>query len=76
MNSYNLYFVGTDQFPKWMQDNVKVDYAGRFYQDFYRAVVHHERRDEWHGLLQTLKAHFTVYLKEVLCQTQQGKLKE
>lgn len=56
-----------------MRDNVKVDYAGRFYQDFYRAVVHHERRDEWHGLLQTLKAHFIVYLKEVLCETQEGK---
>eukprot|EP00057_Strongylocentrotus_purpuratus_P028669 XP_011683143.1 PREDICTED: DEP domain-containing protein 5 [Strongylocentrotus purpuratus] len=61
-----------DQFPKWMRDNVKVDYAGRFYQDFYRAVVHHERRDEWHGLLQTLKAHFIVYLKEVLCETQES----
>ncbi|XP_063971712.1 GATOR1 complex protein DEPDC5-like isoform X3 [Lytechinus pictus] len=60
------------QFPKWMRDNVKVDYVGRFYQDFYRAVVHHERRDEWHGLLQTLKAHFILYLKEVLCETQEG----
>nr|XP_054772807.1 GATOR complex protein DEPDC5-like [Lytechinus pictus] len=60
------------QFPKWMRDNIKVDYVGRFYQDFYRAVVHHERRDEWHGLLQTLKAHFILYLKEVLCETQEG----
>ena len=68
-----FYLLPTGQFPDRMRDKVKVDYDGRFYQDYYRTVVHHERRDEWHGLLQTLKAHFTGYLNDVMCQAQPGE---
>ncbi|XP_071488216.1 GATOR1 complex protein DEPDC5-like [Diadema antillarum] len=55
------------EFPESVREHIKIDYAGRFFQDFYRVTAHHERREEWHGLLQTLKANFTTYLQEVMC---------
>ncbi|XP_038059351.1 GATOR complex protein DEPDC5-like isoform X2 [Patiria miniata] len=44
-----------NEFPESMHGALHVDSAGRIYEDFYRVVVHNERRDDWMQMLSTLK---------------------
>ena len=55
-----------DEFPIHMRECVREDYAGRFYEDYYRVVVQNERCEDWVGTIGNLKALFTTYDADVL----------
>ncbi|XP_052240462.1 GATOR complex protein Iml1-like isoform X2 [Dreissena polymorpha] len=55
-----------DEFPQYMQECVQQDYAGRFYEDFYRIVVQNERYEEWTGTIKQLRKIFFEYRTRVL----------
>lgn len=55
-----------EDFPKSMRECIKEDYAGRFYEDYYRVVVQNECYVNWMPVIRTLKSVFTTYDADVL----------
>ncbi|XP_071946548.1 GATOR1 complex protein DEPDC5-like isoform X2 [Antedon mediterranea] len=55
-----------DDFPGSMRSCLHTDYKGRLYEDFYKVIVLHERRDDWLPMLITLKQHFIQYLNLIV----------
>ncbi|KAK2714585.1 GATOR complex protein Iml1-like isoform X3 [Artemia franciscana] len=55
-----------DAFPSEMRSKVTADFRGRFYEDYYRVLVHNERSDDWHKMLTQLRIAFNSYPEEVL----------
>ncbi|XP_022108430.1 GATOR complex protein DEPDC5-like isoform X2 [Acanthaster planci] len=60
-----------NEFPESMQGALHMDSMGRIYEDFYRVVVHNERRDDWMQMLSALKQIMWEY-NEAIASSHQG----
>ncbi|XP_060527530.1 GATOR complex protein Iml1 isoform X2 [Cylas formicarius] len=55
-----------EEFPPHMRECLQRDYKGKYYEDFYRVVVQHERYDDWNNILVELRRIFQHYLTDLL----------